>query len=619
MTTQAIKKSFDEGLRSAIPDGSLSISKWAETYRYVERTARPGRWSNDVVPFLTEIMDVVTQPDVREVIFMKSAQVAGSEFAVNVIGYYIHIDPTYIIYIGEQEDKAKAWTQESFDSTVRNTPVLKALVSDDPSDNNQRIKRFPGGQLTIAWASSPAQLSSRPAKVVIFDERDAYIPTNEGDAVKLAEARTKTFSGEEKKISISTPRDKETSTIEPAYMEGDRREYYVPCPQCGEFQTLKWSNVRWDEEPLEAFYVCDSNGCLIEHEEKPEMLARGKWIASQAFRGNASFRINELYSPFTTWGSMADDFVKSKKNREKLRVFVNTRLGETWEEQGEQIEYADLKFKQEDYPATVPHGVLVLTAGVDVQGDRLECEVVGWGKDLESWSIDYKIIEGSPAQADVWDDLSDYLTQIFDGEDGTFRIAAACIDSGGHHTQQVYRFCKANAGRRWFAIKGANVPGRPLVSKPTTGNMQKVRLFIVGTDTAKDEIFAFLKVGEPGPGFCHFPDSDIYDERYFKQLCAEKKITKYVQGIAKQVWVKVSEGARNEALDVRVYATAARAILNPNLDKIATRRLKHAEVADRPSDEVEQPVENAVEKPQNIIKKRRLIVKNNPFSGGYKP
>jgi phage terminase large subunit GpA-like protein len=248
MTTQAIKKSFDEGLRSAIPDGSLSISKWAETYRYVERTARPGRWSNDVVPFLTEIMDVVTQPDVREVIFMKSAQVAGSEFAVNVIGYYIHIDPTYIIYIGEQEDKAKAWTQESFDSTVRNTPVLKALVSDDPSDNNQRIKRFPGGQLTIAWASSPAQLSSRPAKVVIFDERDAYIPTNEGDAVKLAEARTKTFSGEEKKISISTPRDKETSTIEPAYMEGDRREYYVPCPQCGEFQTLKWSNVRWDEE-----------------------------------------------------------------------------------------------------------------------------------------------------------------------------------------------------------------------------------------------------------------------------------------------------------------------------------------------------------------------------------
>jgi phage terminase large subunit GpA-like protein len=614
MTTPAIKRIFDDGLRAAIPDGGLSISKWAETYRYVERTARPGRWSNDTVPFLTEIMDTVTQPDVREVIFMKSAQVGGSELAVNIIGYYIHIDPTYIIYIGEQEDKSKAWTQESFDSTVRNTPVLKALVSDDPSDNNQRIKRFPGGQLTIAWASSPAQLSSRPAKVLIFDERDAYIPTQEGDAVKLAEARTKTFSGEEKKISISTPRDKETSTIEPAYMEGDRREYYVPCPQCGEMQTLKWANVRWDEEPLDAFYVCDANGCLIEHEEKPEMLAKGKWIASDKFRGTASFRINELYSPFTTWGSMADDFVKSKKTREKLRVFVNTRLGETWEEQGEQIEYADLKFHQEDYTASVPHGVLVLTAGVDVQGDRLECEVVGWGKDLESWSIDYKIIEGIPAQADVWDDLSDYLTQIFDGEAGPFRIAAACIDSGGHHTQQVYRFCKANAGRRWFAIKGANVPGRPLVSKPTTGNMQKVRLFTVGTDTAKDEIFAFLKVAEPGPGFCHFPAGDIYDERYFKQLCAEKKITKYVQGIAKQVWVKVSEGARNEALDVRVYATAARAILNPNLEKIAKRRLVFPEAADRPSEPVDEDVENSVEKPVNNNKKKRFVVKNNPFS-----
>jgi phage terminase large subunit GpA-like protein len=615
MTTSAIKRILDEGLRTAIPDGGLSISKWAETYRYVERTARPGKWSNDTVPFLTEIMDTVTQPDVREVIFMKSAQVGGSELAVNIIGYYIHIDPTYIIYIGEQEDKAKAWTQESFDSTVRNTPVLKALVSEDPSANNQRIKRFPGGQLTIAWASSPAQLSSRPAKVLIFDERDAYIPTPEGDAVKLAEARTKTFSGEEKKISISTPRDKETSTIEPAYMDGDRREYYVPCPSCGEFQTLKWANVRWDEEPMEAFYVCEHNGCLIEHDEKPEMLAKGKWIASEPFKGSASFKINELYSPFTTWGMMADDFVKSKKVREKLRVFVNTRLGETWEETGEQIEYADLKFKQEEYLAQVPHGVLLLTAGVDVQDDRLEIEVVGWGKDLESWSIDYTIIYGSPALPDVWDDLSDYLTQIFDGETGTFRIAAACIDSGGHHTQQVYRFAKANKGRRWFAVKGANVSGKPLISKPSIVGASKVNLWTVGTDTAKDEIFSFLKVGEAGsPGFCHFPAGDKYDEKYFKQLCAEKKITKYVQGIAKQVWVKVSESARNEALDVRVYATAARAILNPNLDKIAKRRLTFPEAADRASEPVDEDVENSVEKPPNINKKKRFVVKNNPFS-----
>lgn len=618
------KKAISEALRLAIPDGSLSISKWAEQYRYVDRGARPGRWSNETVPFLTEIMDAVTEPDVREIVFQKSSQVGGSELAVNIIGYFIHIDPTQVCYVAETEDKAKAWTQESFDATVMKTDVLKRLVKTDVSDNNQRIKRFPGGQLTVAWASSPSQLSSRPIQVIIFDEKAAYKPTNEGDAVKLGEARTKTYSGSEKIVKISTPRRADDDAdIEYDFQRGDQREFYVPCPSCDVMQTLKWRNVKWDEgEPETAFMVCESCGVMIEDDDKYDMLAAGKWIAAKPFNGVASFKINQLYSPFVPWYRMAIDFLEAKKHVSTLQVWTNTALGEVWKPE-ERIEYADLTLNRETYGAEVPQGVLVLTAGVDVQGDRLEAEIVGWGRDHESWSIDYRVFEGDPANIEVWEALSDYLTGEFVGETGMFRVAAACIDSGGHHTQQVYRFCKANAGRKWLAIKGSSQPGNPLISKPKwVGTNPKVRLYSIGTDTAKDEIFSFLQVAEPGPGFCHFPDDDRYDESYLRQLCSEKKVPRFRMGRQFYIYEKVSANARNEALDVRVYATAARAILNPNYDKVANRRLVHAEVADREPDDMlqepQQPNYPKIPDSSNVVPLRRTLNRNNPF-GGYRP
>lgn len=567
-----LQRIFERGLRASIPDGALSVSKWAETYRYVQRSARPGPWSNAVVPFLTEIMDVVTDPSVRKVVYQKSSQVAGSELLVNVIGYYIHIDPTYILYVAEKEDKARAWTNESFDTTVQNTEVLRNLVKWDAQDNNQRIKRFPGGQLTIGWATSPAELSSRPVRVICFDEVDGYVVTREGDAVRIGEARTKTFTGTEKILLVSSPRDAATSVIEREYLNGDRREYFVPCPHCAEYQTLKWSNVRWDDEPADAYYVCDVCGAVIEHDEKESMLAAGRWIAGAKFKGTASFRISELYSPFTSWGAMAVDFLEAKRSPDTLRVFVNTRLGETWKEE-ERLEYADLQLSREDYRDEVPAGVLFLTAGVDVQGDRLEVFLAGWGRDLECWAIDYRVIEGSPAMPGVWDDLADYLSEVRSGGGTEFRVAAACIDSGGHHTQEVYRFAHRYKGRRWFAVKGASVPGKPVVSKPSlVGSNPKVRLYTVGTDTAKDTIFAYLRNGEPGtPGYVHFPADDRFDDAYLRGLCSEKKVTRFRMGQKYQVWEKVSVSARNEPLDTFCYALAAVQILRPNFDKLAKR------------------------------------------------
>lgn len=636
MISAAVERAIHAGLQAAIPDTTMTVSSWAEEYRVVDRGARKGRWSNATVPYATEIMDVFTDPAVREIVFQKPSQVAGSEIIVNMICRTIHLDPTEMAYVAEKEDKAKAWTQESFDATVRTTEVLKPLIYTEPEFNNQKVKGFPGGQLNIVWASSPAELSSRPLQYIFFDEKAAYQPTKEGDAVKLGEARTKTYSGMEKIVKISSPRNAEDeSDIENDYLRGDRREFFVPCPQCNEFQTLKWKNLKWDDaEDPQPFIVCEVNGCMIENDDLQDMLEKGRWIADAKFNGVASFKINQLYSPFVPWRQMVLDFLEAKHSNSvlKMQTWVNTALGEPWKPE-EKIEYADLQLRHEQYLAPVPAGVLLVTAGVDVQGDRLEIEVVGWGRDHESWSIDYKVIEGSPSLLEVWDELTDYLQQTFEGELREFRIDAACIDSGGHHTQQVYRFCKDNAGRKWFAVKGSSTPQAPLVGKPSlVGRNPKVRLFAIGTNAAKDEIFSYLRVEEPGPGFCHFPDDDRYDDAYLRQLCSEKKVPRFRMGKEVHVYEKVSANARNEALDLRVYATAARAILNPNYAALARRRLNHTPIESQKPEEnmtknmtgpesvAQNGTSNEVEKDAMPVqpaprKRGRIKVKGNRFSG----
>jgi phage terminase large subunit GpA-like protein len=604
------KRAVRTGIELAIPH-EMTTPEWAETYRYVDRGSRKGKWSNETLPFLTEIMAAADNPLVREIVFQKSSQVGGSEVINNVFGKRIHQAPTEMIYCAEKEDKAKAWTQEAFDSMVRATPELRQLISARPEDNNQNVKRFAGGGLYITWATSPAELSSRPAQVIAFDEKAAYKPTNEGDAVKLGEARTKTYDGEELIIKNSTPRrcdcgmGETCGDISHDYERGDQREYYVPCPHCNEFQTLKFGGkdvaygLKWNaDEPESPFYLCEHCHAVIEEFDRDEMLAYGHWVAAKPFNGVASFKINQIYSPFVGWGRMVVDFLESQKSKAKLEVYTNTVLGETWKPV-EQIEYEDLTWNLETYPTAVPPGVLVLTAGVDVQKDRLEVEVVGWGKDHESWSIDYKVFHGSPgieitddeeetdADAEplssVWDDLKVYLMSSFHGQGGqTFRIQCVGIDYG-YLSTIVAKFVKKYAAKRWFAVKGMSDPFKPLVSKPTeTGKNPKIRMFPVGTNAAKDDIFAALKVEKPGPAYCHFPDRQPYNEdAHMKQLCSERMVTHTRGGRTYRVYEKVGPNVRNEALDVRVYALVARAILNPNYEAIAKRRLQHAEVADR--------------------------------------
>jgi phage terminase large subunit GpA-like protein len=267
------------------------------------------------------------------------------------------------------------------------------------------------------------------------------------------------------------------------------------------------------------------------------------------------------------------EFLEAKKQPATLRVWVNTYLGETWEEQGEQVDDYAIAERREPFGETLPIEVVLLTAGVDVQDDRLEVEIVGWGRDDESWSIDYRTVYGDPSSPAVWQDMDSILSQQFEREDDSIlMVRAACVDSGGHHTNSVYNYVRPREGKRIFAIKGVGGEGKPLVGKPGRNNIGKIKLFPIGVDTAKDVLFSRMRIAEPGPGYMHFPLSR--SDEYFRQLTAEKLVTRYHKGFARREWVKIRP--RNEALDVRVYAMAALGILNLNINAMADRvMMKH--------------------------------------------
>lgn len=560
-------------------------------------------------------MDAVTDPTIEEIVVMKSAQVGWTEILCNVVGYIIDRDPSPILLLQPTETMAETWSKDRLSPMVRDTPCLAKLFSTKSRHSGNTIlhKQFPGGHLTLVGANAPSGLASRPIRWVLNDEVDRYPASAgaEGDPISLAKKRTQTFVGNRKILSGSTPTVKGTSRIELAFDQSDKRYYMVPCPHCGGSQRLKWANVQWPEgEPEKAYYVCEFCGVCLQETDRHRMVRNGKWVATAPFKGIAGFHISELYSPWSTWAQMAVEFLRAKKNPQTLKTWVNTSLGETWEDAGEKIEADALLARREHYSTIVPANVLLLTAGVDVQGDRLECEVAGWGHDDESWSIDYRIFYGSPSLPDVWRDLDHFLTTQKDHEYGLkIKISSVCVDSGGNHTEQVYKFTKARQHRRVYSIKGSSTPGSPAVGRASKKNKGGAILFPVGTDTIKEEIYSFLKITKPGAGYCHF-SVHHNDDEYFNQLTAEEVKVKYVKGIAVR-YFENKPGKRNEALDCRVYATAARYILNPNYSKLA-------KLYEMPEEEVELPVdpseEALIEKPAVKPKNKK---KSKTKGGGF--
>jgi phage terminase large subunit GpA-like protein len=555
--------------RGIAPDPLLTIDEWADRYRVLPpSSAEPGPWRTDRLPFLREIMREMTPSVATErVVVMKAAQVGATEVLLNFIGYTIAQAPANMLLVMPSLTMIRENTPRRIDPLIEYTPEVQRRVVRSEGKlggNTKTEKRFVGGLLNMVGANSAAGLRSIPAPFVLLDEVDAYPPSagDEGDPVALALRAQTTYVARRKAALISTPLTKGFSRIEAAFGESDKRLWHCPCPHCDEHWVIRWENVTWPEGRRElAHLVCPHCGAVIEERDRHAMVAAGAWRSTAPGDGRtAGFHIGGLLSPFRTLAQFAIEHGQVYRDPSRLKTFRNLWLGELWEDDaGAAPDSFAMLDRLDDWGEVLPAGVVALTAGVDVQDDRLEIEIVGWGRDEESWSIAHRVIWGDPAGPDIWQTLDQDLRQTFRHARAVppLHIRACCIDSGGHHTASVYRFAADRHQRRVWAIKGRGGPGVPLwPRRPSRANKvrEKVPVYLVGVDGAKEAIYARLKLVEPGPGYCHFPAGR--DPEYFAQLTAERQVTRYVKGRATREW-RLAVGARNEALDCRVYATAA--------------------------------------------------------------
>lgn len=576
---------FRRLLKKLEPPPDITLSEWADQYRYLsnEAAAEPGRWHTDRAPYQREPMNAITDVHVRKVVLMWAAQTGKTDSVIlNTIGYYMHYEPCPMMGLQPTVEMGETFSKNRLAAMLRDTPVLRALTSQKSRDRNNTImeKQFPGGYVAIQGANSPAALASRPIRILLADEVDRYPASAgiEGDPLLLAEKRQTTFWNS-KEVVTSTPTIKGFSKIETEYEHSTKEVWNVPCPKCGKHQPLTWAKIKFDADAFRAGTNTDV-GAVCEHckQESSEyewkaLFHKGKYVAEFPRRKTRGFFVNALSSNFTTWEKIVEDFLKASDeaktgNREPLKTWTNTVLAETWDEDGVQLDDRELMGRAEEYGAEIPDGVIALTCGVDTQDDRFEYEIVGWGLGKESWGIEKGAIYGDMLEKDIWERLDNVLLRIFTKADGTqMTITATCIDSQGHYTNQVDRFCLPRWGRNVWSIKGKGGMDIPFISNPTKNNRVKVPKFTLGVDTGKVLVYDRLKVDKPGAGYCHFPVGRGYDENYYRGLTAEKKIITYKKGRATVAWVLKNQGfRRNEPLDLRNYATAAVEIAHLTLD-----------------------------------------------------
>lgn len=595
---------FSRGFK---PEPHLYVDEWADNYRILSATSssEPGRYRTSRTPYMREPMRVLSPKDPTEtVVIMAGAQVGKTEVGNNWLGSIIHRTPGPVLYVQPTVETARRVSQQRITPMIEDTPVLRELVSEarsKDSANTASLKAFEGGILIITGANSAAGLRSMPIRFLFMDEVDEYPGDidGQGDPISLAEKRTITFT-RRKKLYVSTPTIRGLSRIEREFNLSDRRRYYIPCPECGHMDFLTWNGmdvvtqiegthhrIEWQEhKPETAHMVCSGCSAKIDERFKAQMLRDGQWRATSPGRNRtAGFHISGLYSPigWKSWESCVAEFLSAKQNPFTLKTWVNTVLAETWEESGIALETDVILSRAHEYEAEVPHGIGVLVGSVDVQGDRLEAKVKGYGRGEESWLIAYTQLYGDPGQPKVWADLDTFLFQQFTHASGRKLVVQGVgVDTGGLHTEHAYRYCKLRENRNVFALKGSSLRGQPVVARPNLVHQFKVPLYMVGTDTAKDVIYSRLHLASPGPGFLHFPP--WIDREYVDQLTAEKAVTRYVKNKGAVRSYEVMEGKRNEAIDLEVYALAALYILGQavvkQLDVLAERNSKPPD--DRP-------------------------------------
>ena len=583
-----LKRTVAKSLAVLKPPPDLTISDWADQNRRLssEASAEPGQWRTSRAEYQRGIMDAISDPAAETVVIMSSSQIGKSESLLNMVGYHIDHDPAPIMVVMPTERDAETWSKDRFSPMARDTPCLQDKIANPKSrDGNNKIlhKRFPGGHLTIVGANAPSGLASRPIRLLLCDEVDRY-PFSagaEGDPVNLARKRTVTFWNR-KIVLVSTPTNKGASRIEAAFEESDQRRFWVPCPECGHEQILTWPQVKWDKgedgshKPDTARYHCVDCDAAWRDEVRWAAVSKGHWLAERPFAGTAGFHLNEMYSPWVRLAAMVKTFLSARAGGDDMmKTFINTSLGETWMESGEAPDWQRLQGQKEEWtPGTVPAGGLFLTAGVDVQKDRIEVDVWAWGRGLQSWLIDHVVIEGGPGAPACWQKLSEFLGQTWQHASGQqLTIAKLAIDTG-YETSAVYAWARQVGFAQVAPVKGLEgfnraspVTGPTFVDASIGGKRLRrgARLWSVATSTFKAETYRFLRQERPTPeeisAGSSFPPGTVHlpnwaDSEWLKQLTAEQLVTvKNKRGFAKLEWQKLRE--RNEALDCRVYARAA--------------------------------------------------------------
>lgn len=591
---------FMSGLAELLrPKENMAVSEWADKYMVLpEGSSEAGRFSSDTIPYQKAIMDAITDPEVTDVSVMSSAQVGKTTIIMCGIAYYIDYEPTTQMLVMPTIIDGEKFSKTRFSRMIEDIPQLAAKVADAKTRNSSNtimLKIYPGGSISIGGANSPSSLASDPRRIIWMDEVDRFPESagSEGNPIKLAEKRATSYWNK-KHIKTSTPTIAGRSKIEDAYSEGSMEVWSVQCMECGAWQPYDFKRVDFKTVSMK----CAECGVFIQEREWKD--SNHKWIAIHPERKKKrSFRLNELASPFVDWEDIiaefkkANDKLKRFHDPEDMKVFINTVLGETWDE----TKYVDnavdentLENRAEKYAAEIPDGVLLLTAAIDVQDNRFEVEIRGWARNYETWGIYKTEIYGDLITDEPWDRLEEYLNQPLHFESGAeLNIAGFAVDTGGHFTNTTYKWTKKMKakGKKCYGVKGyAGKPDIPLLYKKTVVNIKEEKngkevvvdrtmIHIIGVDSGKEDITNRLKIKKAGAGYCHFPagDSRGYDGEYYKGLTSESKIPKKVKGVIKTVWVKKS-GARNEPLDLFNYNYAAVELLRPDWDKLEEKLKK---------------------------------------------
>lgn len=522
----------------------------------------------------------------ERIVVKTSSQIGKSEIINCFVGFIIDQDPGPCLVVQPTVEMGKSWSKDRLMPMLRDSPVLAGRVAPSRSRDSENTilhKQFLGGHVTVTGANAPSGLAARPIRYVLADEIDRYPASagTEGDPISLAIRRTNNFWNK-KIVMVSTPTTADRSRIDAEWRRSDQREFFVPCPDCGEMQTLKWARVKWDAgEPENAWYECEECGAVIPTYRKMWMLSRGEWRKGDPESKVAGFHLNELYSPWRSFGQTATDFLAAKGAPETLRTWINTALGETWEERGEAPDWQLIYQRREEYrPGIVPKGGFVLTAGADVQDDRIEVSIWAWGRDRERWLVDHRVLMGSPASEIVWAQLDTLLSESIEHEGGCLmKISRLAIDTGGHFTNEAYLWCRRHDQSLVMAIKGvgdgAAIVGTPrAVDVKVSGARVKrgLKLWPVAGGIVKQELYNDLKKRPPidgeefPPGYVHLPKVDA---EFCQQLTAEQLVSfKGRTGYTKREWQKTRE--RNEALDCAVYARAA--AVNVGVDRFTDEK-----------------------------------------------